>query len=99
MYLIQHRVRHIWLYGGTVGAAADGKPTRSMFAPKPQIGLRAAAAPGAGKHSEFTPFQGRRNRAAAARHLEVYPAFLVRVAPLVHLLHAFNPGCKGAVDL
>lgn len=56
MYLIQYRVRHIWLYGGTVGAAADGKPTRSVFAPKPQIGLRAAAAPGARKHSEFTPF-------------------------------------------
>jgi hypothetical protein len=56
MYLIQYRVRHIWLYGGTVRAAAGGKPTRSVFAPKPQIGLRAVAAPGTGKHSEFPPF-------------------------------------------
>jgi hypothetical protein len=56
MYLIQYRVRHIWLYGGTVGAAAGSNPTRSVFAPKRQIGLPAAAAPGAGKHSEFTPF-------------------------------------------
>jgi hypothetical protein len=56
MYLIQYRVRHIWLYGGTVGAAAGSKPTRSVFAPKPQSGRWAAAALGGGKPSEFIPF-------------------------------------------
>jgi hypothetical protein len=99
MYLIQYRVRHIWLYGGTVGAAAGGKPTRSVFAPKPQSGRWAAARLGGGKPSEFIPFEGRRNCAAAARYLKVYAAYLARVASLVHLLHGFSTRCKGAVDL
>jgi hypothetical protein len=55
MYLIQYRVRHIWLYGGTVGVAASGTPTRSVFAPKPQSGRWAAAGIGGGKPSEFIP--------------------------------------------
>jgi hypothetical protein len=82
-----------------VAAAGGGTPTRSLFAPKPQSGRWAAAGLGAGKPSEFIPFLGRRNCAAAARYLRVYAADLTRVASLVHLLHGFSTRCKGAVDL
>jgi hypothetical protein len=39
-----------------VDPAAGSRAARSLFAPKLQIGLPVAAAPGAGKHSEFIPF-------------------------------------------
>jgi hypothetical protein len=72
MYLIQYRVRHIWLYGGTVGAAAgaidalDVRPKPTNRHPRPLLRAVHAGVPNR-RFRGMTKRRGRRTLSRATR--------------------------------